>query len=82
MSYPMEWHGSKDQAIKSGVVVFKVDGRDYSIQLPSFSDAMEISKMLDKSFEQGKDFAFHCIKHGVITSFDRLDQAHSLSLPQ
>lgn len=42
---------------------------------------MEISKMLDKSFEQGKDFAFHAIKSHVITALDKADQAHSLTLP-
>lgn len=80
MSYPMEWHGSKEPKITSGFATFKVEGREYRVLLPSFSDAMEISKMLDKTFEQGKDFAFRAIKSYVVLSLDKADQAHSLTM--
>lgn len=81
MSFPMEWIGSQDKEIKSGVVTFKVEGRDFSIPLPAFSDAMQISKMLDLSFRQGKDFAFGIIRSGISSEFDRLDVSHQLTLP-
>lgn len=81
MPYPMEWLcDSAEPAIRSGVVTFKVEGRDYSIPLPSFSDAMEISKMLDMSFKQGKDFAFGVLRSNISSEFDRSDMAHNLTL--
>ena len=83
MPYPMEWlSDSAEPTIKSGVVTFKVEGRDYSIPLPSFSDAMEISKMLDMCFWQGKDFAFNVLRSNISSEFDRSSMAHSLSMPK
>lgn len=56
MIYPQKWAGSVDKDIKSGVAEFTVMGNIYKIKLESFADFQMISKMLDMSFDDGKEF--------------------------
>lgn len=76
--YPREWHGSTEQADKTGEAVFKVEGQEYRMRLESFTDFQTVEEMLDAAFQSGKHFAAVAMRSHVVAALDKAERDHAL----
>ena len=76
MSYPSEWKA--DDEGPAGLAIFVVDGVRYEMRLATFTAFLNVGKMLDAAFDQGKGFAFACVKDGVERGMADARMRHAL----
>lgn len=77
--YPREWLGSTDPHDKTGVAVYKVDGKEYRIKLECLADFQAVEEMLNVAFRQGKHFASVAIRSHIENALDSAERNHALS---
>lgn len=57
MAYPAQWMASTDDADKTGVATFQIEGVTYTLHLRDFDAFQLICKMLAARFDNGAEYA-------------------------
>jgi hypothetical protein len=76
--YPGEWKGNATPADKSGSASFTVEGETFCLQLESFTDYQDVSRMLELAFRQGKSFAAKAMRSHVERAMRQAEIDHAL----
>lgn len=76
MSYPSEWMADDDGP--AGLAVFMVDGIRHEMRLATFTAFLDVGKMLDAAFNQGKGFAFACTRDAIDRAMSDAKCRHAL----
>ncbi len=50
----MEWFGSEDLAVFSGIATYKIARETLTLSLPSFEQALSVSRMFDFAIASGE----------------------------
>lgn len=74
----MSWTGSTAPEDKTGEAFIIVESQSMTLRLPDFKTAMQLDRLMELAFEQGKQFATRAMRSHVERALDDAVRAHTL----